>query len=430
MGFAESYFRKHLFLIPQIKEPPPQAGFLFYIVVIPAYLEDNILRTLQSLRNTTLPKGHIEILILFNFPAGDTIENKKICREQYVRVCEWSAENSQPERRFIPLWVPDLPDRHAGAGLARKIGMDAALQRFDRIDNPDGLILSLDADTQVKNTYFGALEKNLYLHPEAGGCIFPFAHPLEGNEFDQDVYAAITCYELHLRYYKHIIEFAGFPYANYTIGSCFGVKADVYARNGGMNRRKAGEDFYFLYKLFPNTAFINISETCVFPSPRPSLRVPFGTGRVIHQLTQNPHEQLHTYNPKAFLPLKQLFEKLPLYYPYNNNQLERLVSHLPPLMQSFLVKQDFKDKLQEIVANTSGLQSFTKRFYSRFDGLMIIKYLNFAHQGTYIKVPVRQAVEEFLKISGNIQTTGNEKELLTMLRKMDGISPSAGNESD
>src|SRR5213594_3575687 len=94
---------------------------------------------------------------------------------------------------------------------------------------------------------------------------------------DPKVAEAIAAYELHLRYYVRALRYAGFPYAHHTIGSCMAVRADVYKKQGGMNKRQAGEDFYFLQKIIPLGHFTDLTETKVIPSSRPSDRVPFGT---------------------------------------------------------------------------------------------------------------------------------------------------------
>ena len=59
------------------------------------------------------------------------------------------------------------------------------------------------------------------------------------------------------------------------------VRAHAYARQGGMNRRQAGEDFYFMQKLVDGEQVENIAEATVFPSARLSHRVPFGTGKAL-----------------------------------------------------------------------------------------------------------------------------------------------------
>ena len=75
------------------------------------------------------------------------------------------------------------------------------------------------------------------------------AYEAAGGKFDDNSYKAVWLYELHLRYYKQALQFTGFPYYYHTIGSAFAVNAEVYCKQGGMNRQKAGEDFYFLQKI-------------------------------------------------------------------------------------------------------------------------------------------------------------------------------------
>jgi glycosyltransferase involved in cell wall biosynthesis len=419
MGFAENYFLKHNFLTPQIKEPP--MGLLSFIIIIPAYLEENLLDTLECLHQADRPEGAAEVIIVFNSAETDTEENKKINRQQYQLTREWSKQQSTSSLRFFPILIDNLPVKHAGAGLARKIGMDEALNRFNFTDNKEGMILSLDADTRVSSNYFTAIETSLQKHPEAGGCLIPFCHPIHGDEFTSEIYKAITQYELHLRYYKHMLQFIGFPYANYTIGSCFGVRAGVYARNGGMNRRKAGEDFYFLNKLFPHYTFVNVTDTIVFPSPRPSLRVPFGTGPVIHRLIQTSYSDYRTYNPQSFLELKRLFDAVPAIYTMKQSEIRLFFPTLPVAVQSFLMMQEFFIKIREFVENTSTSQAFIKRFYLWFDGFKVVKYLNFVHEVYFQKIPVKDAAGEFLKLNEFSVQKNDEAELLGIFRRLDQI---------
>ena len=48
------------------------------------------------------------------------------------------------------------------------------------------------------------------------------------------------------------------------------VKALPYVKAGGMNRRQAGEDFYFIQKLVPSGGYFSLNSTTVYPSPRAS----------------------------------------------------------------------------------------------------------------------------------------------------------------
>jgi hypothetical protein len=419
MSFANNYLTKHKPFIPFIEEPP--SGLLSFIVVIPVYLEDKILVTLLSLKNASLPKQDVEILIVVNYSVNDTDDNKLINQRIFNELLTWCRINSTDGIRFYPLLAADLPAKHAGAGLARKIGMDQALQRYNQIDRHDGLILSLDADTTIDNNYFKAIENNMFsfAYTNYGGCIIHFEHPIKGDEFSKEVYDAIIQYELHLLYYKYSLKFAGFPYYHYTIGSCFGVRAGYYAQQGGMNRKKGGEDFYFLHKLFSHKPFAFISETCVYPSPRPSTRVPFGTGPAIAKMVKNKDLVFMTYSPRAFIDLKALFEKLPVFYHSNMQTIREETDSLPTSIQEFISKNEFDKKIIEIKRNSASPETFLKRFYQWFNGFMVVKYLNYCHQGIYYRIPIVKAIDALIK-DKNLQIDNKDpKAILVFFREFD-----------
>jgi hypothetical protein len=416
-GFADTYLSKQINPIPFIQAPP--SGLLRSVVVVPAYMENSILRTLFSLKNCTLPNGVVEVLILINFPENEPTENKEQSRELHKDLERWAKENSVGKMKFIPLLAADLPLKHAGAGMARKIGMDQALQRFNTIGQPKGLILSLDADSVVDPNYFTAIEEKIYGKDEYGGCILNFQHPISGNEFLPETYLAIVQYELHLRYYKQILKYTGFPYYQFTIGSCFGVRADLYARMGGMNRRKAGEDFYFLHKMFPHKPFADIYNTCVYPSPRPSMRVPFGTGATITQMLNNKSEKFLTYSPEAFFELKQFLSLINQFCSNSKIEIEKAILGLPAILSQFLIENDIIAKIDEIKMNTASADKFIKRFYEWFDGFMVVKFLNYSHTTTYAKLPVEEAIAQFLIKSGYNELPEGAENLLSFFRKLD-----------
>ena len=404
-------------MMPRIKTPPSRG--LSYIVVIPAYLEDAVDKTLQSLQNTVRIQDAIEVLVVVNYSESDTEENKTTNQDHYKQLLTWCKEKSREGLWFYPLLAADLPTKHAGAGLARKIGMDEACYRFGCIENAGGVILSLDADTQVRPDYFTAIEKEFLSESRFGGCILPFAHPVEGSDFSDEIYRAIILYELHLRYYRQALRFSGFPYSYYTIGSCFGVRADLYARQGGMNRRKAGEDFYFLNKLFPHKPFCEIKGTCVYPSPRPSARVPFGTGPVIQQLIDSDTQEYVTYNLQAFIDLKKMFGTISELFDQNTGNYNPFIAQLPAPLQTFLEKNNIENKLREIKKNTATVSSFCKRFFLWFDGFKVVKYLNFSHNNSYKKIEVSKAANGLLTLLNMKDSEANALSLLKRFREMD-----------
>lgn len=393
MAFAEHYLAKHKPFTQHINEPP--AGLLSYIVVIPVYLEEEILQTLESLSSALSPKAPCEVITVVNYAAGDSREVKDLNLETYKQLLAWNQSRSVPHLRFYSLLAADLPKKSAGAGYARKIGMDEALYRFNRLNNTGGLILSLDADSLVDSHYFLALESALEGNPRAGGCIIDFAHPLSGEKYDPEVYEAIAKYELHMRYYKHALAETGFPWPAYTIGSCFGVRAGFYAEQGGMNRRKAGEDFYFLNKLLPHRPFIRVTGTTVQPSPRPSQRVPFGTGPAVRDILNG--KPLMTYHPESFSGLKSLFSLVPDFYGADPGAVEFRCMSLPGNLKEFLKRNNFSEKVREVNRNTTSYKNFYKRFFQWFDAFMVIKYLNQAHRSAFRKLVIEEAARLWLK---------------------------------
>ncbi len=415
MEIAKAYLIKHQFIKPDISRVPQKKGLLKYIVIIPAFCEPDIFDTLHSIKNCTFPSFNIEVFILVNYPLGSSEEIKAENNTLFSQLKKWSGEYNHPHLSFTPLLAPDLPDKHAGAGLARKILMDSACQRFDEEKVNDGVIFSLDADTLVPPDYFTDLER-LAVSPKTGCFIFNFKHPLEGNAFPPDIYNAIILYELHLRYYKNILQSIGYPYYQYTIGSCFAVRAKLYMQAGGMSRRKGGEDFYFLHKIFPNTETEFLNHTYLTPSPRASWRVPFGTGPAIKKIIDSEKRQLKTYHPKSFLELKPFIEEIPLLWDLNAAAIKNHIKRYAPGILNFLISNDSIAAITEIKNNCATQKAFTKRLLLWFDAFKVLKYLNYTRDNYYADIDIIEAVNMFLKTN-----LGEPKRLLEKLRERDDV---------
>jgi len=272
--------------------------------------------------------------------------------------------------------------------------MDEALCRFNLINNPNGYIVSFDADCRCDSNYFTAMEQSLQKKNIKGFDLY-FEHPVTGSEYSPETYLGIVDYELHLRYVNQFLRFAGFPFAHHTVGSCFGVRADVYAAQGGMNKRKAGEDFYFLHKIIPLGNFTDITTTRIIPSPRESSRVPFGTGVAISKYLSNNRE-LTTYHPNSFLALKHFFEKVPFLFKAREEEIFLATEALPDPLKLFLHANQVLQSVSEINHNCRTVDSFIIRFYRWFDAFRIVKFLNYAGKNCYPDMPVSEAVAYFL----------------------------------
>ncbi|MFH0841094.1 MAG: glycosyltransferase family A protein [Bacteroidota bacterium] len=416
MGFAADWLTRRALFPEFIKEPPDdQTGI---IVVIPAFDEPSVSPVLDSLNSCSAPDCKAEVIIVVNAPENaspDSLGNNNKCIKNIIN---WKKTNSS----FFRLYVFDAgqaPVKKWGVGLARKTGMDEALRRFSFIDRPDGVIVCLDADCRVEKNYFTAISGELLFKKGRNACSIYFEHPLSGIEFPESIYRYIIQYELHLRYFVDGLIYAGYPNALHAVGSALAVKADQYMKAGGMNRRQAGEDFYFVQKLLPLGGFFSLISTTVYPSPRESFRVPFGTGAMIAKLLGEGSNRLLTYNISAFSELKELFKTGPELFSAGKGVKANHYDDLPNGIRSFVDRQEWSEKIAEIRKNTSSEESFRKRFFSWFNAFRIVKYMNHVHNGIFEKQEVSKSACDLLKAMAIGYHSEDAEELLILLRGLD-----------
>lgn len=378
-------------------------------VIIPAYCEPELERTLNSLLDCEPTQCITEVIIVLNC----SVEDKEAGNFHHKQKKELEQKFTKYKNiYFYFILVSNLPVKHAGVGLARKIGMDEAIRRFKEIEY-DGLLICFDGDSTVNKKYLVELEKYA-AKPETYNTIcLHFEHDIE-NEKDEQLKTGIIYYELFLRYYKEALNYCYFPYAFHTIGSSMAAKASVYCKAGGMNKRKAGEDFYFLTKIFHYGKVVELNTAIVYPSARISTRVPFGTGRAQQNFIEKKEEPFKTYSFSIFEDLKTFFA-IDLY----KNTFE--VNLLSEAIKQFLKENNFEEKLKEIKSNTTSKQQFQKRFFDWFDGFMILKFVHFARDNYYQNNLILEEVNELLKKKDKPVFT-SEKEQLIHLRKLQNLS--------
>jgi hypothetical protein len=416
MGFASAWLNERA-LFPRIisEAPDVKTGI---IVVVPAYNEPGIVWLLDSLLKCSEPECRVEVIIVVNAPENAPEEYVGNNRLTISEIESWKKENINCFFRLFA-FIADSTVKGWGVGLARKTGMDEALRRFDAINNPDGIILNLDADCQVARNYFVSVCNELLNRKERSACSIYFEHPITGIEYPESVYKSITQYELHLRYYFQGLAFSGFPSVFHTVGSAIAVKALPYIKAGGMNRKQAGEDFYFIQKLVPAGGYFSLNSTTVYPSPRPSYRVPFGTGASIEKLFKEDKSVLMTYNFLAFKDLKEYFSMTEKFFLCRTDEITICYNDLPESLRLFSDKNEWIEKIMEIRNNTSGLSSFNKRFFGWFNMFRIVKFLNFIHLDFFKKQPVTIAAGELLRESGMVFDSEDVVDLLLYYRKLE-----------
>ncbi len=379
--FANTYLLKNN-RVPLIEsEPNPQCNIR---IVIPCYHEPELLLSLESLKKCSLPDTVVEVIILINHAENAPLEIKNFNMATKAEADCWIKENSSNKLILFAIGPVELRKKWAGVGLARKTGLDEAVLRFNHFNNTSGIVVSLDSDSLVEQNYLIEIEKHFKQNPKHVGATIKVEHLKDGLSEKQKL--GIDLYEKYLHYYKDALHFTGYPQAMITIGSAFTVTAEAYVKRGGMNRRQAGEDFYFLQNLAQLGTVGEINTTRVFPSARLSNRVPFGTGAAIQKWMEGTEDLTKTYNFQAFADLKNFFDSSETLFKIDETAYLNLLSGMPESIRQFLLKDNFWNEIDDLNKNCSSLKSFQTRFFQKFNAFKVLKFMNFSHEDFYEKV--------------------------------------------
>lgn len=415
MAFADFYLKKYPTFGRFISSKP--AEDLSVIVTIPCLNEPCLINSLESLLSCEAPAGSCEVIVAVNSSEKATsaviAQNQKTIEE----AGKWVKLNQTDKIKIHIIHAPDLKAKHAGAGWARKIAMDEAVRRCNMLDNPQIIITGFDADSECSPNYLRTVEAFFAGNSMADAASIYFEHPYATGIGAALNDVVIAKYELHLRYLLHAVRSTGFPHAFHTVGSSFAVRARTYIKQGGMNRRTAGEDFYFLNKIIEANTFADCTETVVYPSSRQSDRVPFGTGATITKHLAEQNAEYETYSFSAFSPLKELFAEVRNYYKINENRMPLTADKV---LNEFLESNCFTEAVRLMNENSASLGSFTKRFFQWFNMFRLVKYLNFAHQTNYTKSPVENEAQSLLCSMNMSKTARSDTDaLLKIYREID-----------
>lgn len=394
--FADRYIQNNI-IYPSFIESEVSPS-LSMIVMIPCLNEPEIFLTLESLWACDPVHSFCEVIVAVNDSENSAQLVKDFNQVTFQNLMDWKKKNDRPNLVLHPIYAPSVNAKFAGAGMARKIGMDEAIRRFNAVNRPKGVIISLDSDCLVSSNYLRRIEAVFDGDKSCFAATINFMHRVEEME-DPKQKRGIQLYEDYLHYYKKALDFTGFPNSIYTIGSAFAVRADAYVKQGGMNRRQAGEDFYFLHKLTRLGTITEITDAWVYPSARVSDRVPFGTGAAMSKWMNDLEDLALTPNFSAFCDLKKLFDQLDSLFRISPAKFELFHSSLPVSVQEYIQTLDFVAKLDEINQNSAILSSFRKRFFQFFDAFIILRFLNLAHQKHYQQQNLYEAIGQLKEYS-------------------------------
>jgi len=284
------------------------------------------------------------------------------------------------------------------------------IQCLETGNNP--ALVCLDADCEVSVNYFKKIESEFILS-DAEVAVLEFTHHIP-EDLDKDLKSGIEQYELFLEYYRLGLKLAGFPFFYHTVGSSMACKAISYASQGGMNQRKAGEDFYFLHKLFPHYKTVEIEGPLVFPSPRVSKRVPFGTGRFQEKWKESIEETYSSYNPDVFFVLRDFLRLSNQCLELEEADLKNIFSlFLPsnPSAEAFLSDFEVYLNLEKIRNSSPKPEKRKKAFFQWFDGLRALKLVHY-FDATLPEVKVSGAVKILLPQFAELKSDSDLKNAL------------------
>ena len=328
-----------------------------HAVVIPLYNELAHFAVVENSIRTALKEisEKVAVIAVVNYPAGtDGSESEKLVKLIRAGV-------------FPGVSVLFLPELSGGVGAARKAGMDSFIAAVPPEKLEESVIFSIDGDTVIDRQYF------VRVLPEAlkGGAVtVGFSHQ---KAADKEHQAAIDRYEAYLARYVEKLREAGSPYAFFTVGSAFAVRCDAYVKAGGMKKREAGEDFYFLQAVAKVSKVREVTDKLVHPSARVSSRVPFGTGPAVAQLLRG--EKLNEIPELPFAVLKKVLEKA------DDGHLsspEKFLCSIPVAAVEFMLKERFPEAWQRVLENLPERPGAARQAFNEwFDGLKTLRFLHF-----------------------------------------------------
>ncbi len=393
------------------------------IVVIPVFKEPHILETLESL-NQSINENHYGVLLVVNY--GKNVSNTiKVFNQKTVKELLSWQEKKYNNLEMIILTAFDLEDKVWGVGLSRKIGLDFAAAESKSLKKNLPLIW-LDADCIVSKNYLTYISKTFQTDKFDLGHLY-FEHDLkklDGNELNLDLKKGIIFYELFLRYYYQSLKETGYPFACHTVGSCLVCSSYFYQNQGGMNIKKAGEDFYFINKNIIQARFINLTKATVYPSSRTSDRVPFGTGKAQSQWLNKQDKFGQTYNPHIFNKLNKLFKNLETIYQERDKNKNTFKAHLKTIHEGvydFFEQKNYVDIFLRIRKESKDYQQFEKKFFGWFNTFKILKFVHFMHGKYYEPLSLKEAVLILFEKKKINSQSSKPIDLLERLRKIDRL---------
>ena len=377
-------------------------------IVIPAICEfDNIQRLLPSIakNDKSYLQNSIIIFVINNSNSSQQeVKDDNKSSLKFLRALIRGNPSDQLSNQIIHSGIriglidaasegKEFDDAQAGVGLARKIGMDTALQIFDYSIPGKKLIISLDADCLVEENYLYEISY-FFKKQNAFAATVNFEHNLLEDGINRP---GIIAYEIFLRHYVAGLLFAESPYAFHTVGSTVVCDHEAYIKVGGMNTKKAAEDFYFLQKLAKSYGIHRINSTKVRPSARESWRVPFGTGRSINDFSTNKKDIL-VFDPSIYVVLKEWLKLFNSDLSLNPDLIYKEAMKVHPELLTFLESRGFRNDWEKVLGNSKSAKQLDYQRKNWFDAFETLKLIHHLRDTSFPMIDIKKGVEKLFKV--------------------------------
>ena len=270
-------------------------------------------------------------------------------------------------------------DKKQGVGQARKLLIDNILTTASDSD----ILISMDADTIFEPDYCQTILDNFQTHKTAVGLAVPYYHHLINSE---SIDRAILRYEIYTRNYNLNLLRIGSPYAYTALGSAIACTTGACKAVGGFDAYTSGEDFYFLQKLCKYGHILRYNKSKVYPATRSSSRVPFGTGPAIEKGSLGNWKPYPIFDYSGFNIIEDTYKNI------HNLFYEDIDNEFIIFLKTIFSTDDLWSPLRK---NYKTIDSFTRAFHNKVDGLRIFQFLR--HYQSIIKKNDENCLSDFLK---------------------------------
>lgn len=390
------------------------------IVIIPSLAEHSCLfPTLSALSESIKsPQIQPQVIVVVNNRRTVTVEERT---DNTHTLDALKKYDERPAKfRFHLTWVDasssgnELPDKE-GVGLARRIGADHGVQLLADPENTELPIVHLDADSPPAPGYLDALH-HFYTSSLRWGGYTSYEHPIVDTDSAEG--SAMITYENYMRYHELALRYAKSPYAYPALGSIMSSTARAYVSAGGMNRRCAGEDFYFMQQLAKTGKLERIPNALVYPSSRSSYRTPFGTGRSILKSMQSPSPHMFLFHPESYKILRCWLKLIKMDIMQSSILILEKAGGIHPELKSFLKQRKFISSWDKITSNHFGADARLQQFHIWFDGLRTIQLIHHLRDTAFPNVIASDAIQTVYEWYNCPITTNADDDPVAHLHKM------------